>query len=79
MLRAQSMTEDNPVAEMIESAGDSLVMIIPRAMWETLVRQGGAEGVAPGVVLDKALRAYLEAHGAPEAVDYLQAVARARQ
>ncbi len=59
----------------LERSGDAMIMLIPRSMWETLLKQGNAEGIGPAQVLDKALWGYLEAKGSPEAVAYLHAVA----
>lgn len=78
MARAQPVDEPEPsfLEEELDRAGDAQLMLITVAMWETLKLQGESEGLEPGHVLDKALRAYLEAHGSPRAVEYLHAVAR---
>jgi len=80
MARADAITpEDGEVSEIIRRAGDGMVLVITRAMWETLVLQAQSEGLSPGHVLDKALRGYLEEHGCKEAVDYLFMVAGGQQ
>lgn len=65
----------SPAEEDIARAGDAMLMLIPRAMWETLLIQGRSEGLGPAQVLDRALRRYLEEHGSREAVAYLNRVA----
>lgn len=70
---------NDPGYEELEAAGDSIMLVIPRAMWETLVRQGRAEEKHPGEVLNTAIRRYLEEHGSVEAVDYLHALSRHRR
>lgn len=75
MARAVSSTEDaTPGEEMIEGAGDAMLLMVSRSMVETLNRQALSEGVSMGRVLDKAMRAYLKEHGSPEAVAYLIAL-----
>lgn len=78
MARAEAVEEPEKdfVEEELDRAGDAKLMLITTSMWETLRLQGEAEGLGPGQVLDKALRQYLEAHGASQAVAYLHAVAR---
>lgn len=76
MAETRAIADDEPWAETIREAGDAMIMLITRSTWETLLLQGAAEGVTPGQVLDKALRAYLEEHGSKKAVEYLHAVAR---
>lgn len=80
MAKAQAVEQEpqNLIEEAIERAGDIKLMMIPRAMWETLLLQGQTEGLEPGQVLDRALHQYLEAHGSKEAVDYLHAVRERR-
>lgn len=78
MAKAFPSQERSPTSvgeDEIASAGDAMLMIIPRAMWETLIRQGRAEGTGPAQVLDKALRAYLETNGSQETIEYLHRVA----
>lgn len=70
---ANQVSEDD-----IRDAGEAMILLITRSTWETLLRQGAAEGIGPGEVLGKALRMYLEQHGSPEAVRYLNAVAGGR-
>lgn len=79
VVKATAVGSPNPIAEMIRDADEAMMLLITGAMWETLVRQGAAEGISPGQVLDKALRVYLEAHGAPDTVAYLHAIAGARR
>jgi hypothetical protein len=71
--------EEETVADVIDRAGDAMVMLITRAMWTTLVIQGQAENLTPGGVLDKALREYLEKHGSQEVADYLFTVAEGQR
>ena len=80
MARAEAVEEpeDGFLKEELDRAGDAQLMLISRAMWETLRLQGEAEGLGPGQVLDKALRRYLEDQGDPRAVAYLHEVARRR-
>jgi hypothetical protein len=59
---------------MVQEAGEATLLMVNRAMWETLVRQARAEGRHPGEVLNDALRRYLESEGAPEAIEYLTLV-----
>lgn len=75
MPKAASVIEDE---SDIARAGDAMLLIIPRAMWETLLIQGRCENTGPAQVLDKALRQYLEANGSPEAVAYIHGVAVVR-
>ena len=63
------------IEDEVDRAGDAMVMLIPRSMWTTLVLQGRSENTGPAQVLDKAFRAYLEAHGSEEAVAYLHRIA----
>jgi hypothetical protein len=71
--------EDEGVSEIIRRAGDGMVLVITRAMWETLVLQAQAENLTPGHILDKALRGYLEKDGCKEAVDYLFLVSKGQR
>lgn len=68
----------SPGEDEVARAGDAMLMLISRAMWETLLIQGRAEGLGPAQVLDRALRRYLEEHGSSEAVAYLHRVAGGR-
>jgi hypothetical protein len=77
VVKAVSSTEESPAREMVEGAGDAILLLVSRALVETLSRQADYEGVRVGVVLDKAVRAYLEEHGGPEVGKYLQALAEA--
>lgn len=75
-------SEESPAEEMVQSAGEAMLMMVPGYVWETLVRQAEAETertgskVTPGTVLDRALRSYMEGHGEPEAVSYLHSLAQ---
>ncbi len=75
MVHVQAQAVDSEAQEMIREAGDAMMLLITRSTWETLVRQGAAEGKTPGEVLGAALRFYLEEHGAPGVVEYLNTVA----
>jgi hypothetical protein len=79
MARAEAVEPEEGIPAIVERAGEAMILIIPRAMWETLVLQGQAENLPPGRVLDKALREYLEKHGCQEAVDYLFRVSGQKQ
>jgi hypothetical protein len=80
MARASAVpTEEGGVSEIIRRAGDGMVLVITRAMWETLILQARAENLTPGLILDKALKGYLEEHGCQEAVDYLFLVAEGQK
>ena len=75
MAQAQAVEREKAFPDIIENAGDAMLLLITRGMWETLILQGRAENLSPGCVLDKALREYLEKHGCREAVDYLFGIA----
>lgn len=75
MAKAEAANGGGGAPEVIRNAGEVMMLLITASTWETLLRQGAAEGLGPGQVLDKALRFYLEAHGSKEAVEYLHAVA----
>ncbi len=81
MVRAEAVEtpEQTFLEEELARAGDAMLLLIPRVMWETLLLQGEAEGMGPAQVLEKALRSYLEADGSPRAVAYLHAVAKRSQ
>lgn len=76
MARAEAVEADASL-ELVE-AGDAMLLMISGAMWHTLVLQSKSEGVSPGDVLDKALRAYLEEHGSHETIEYLWDLKRSR-
>lgn len=59
----------------IAAAGDAMIMLITRSTWETLCRQGAAEGTTAGIVLQKAIANYLRDHGSEDAMGYLRQVA----
>jgi hypothetical protein len=65
----------SPVEEMIQESGEAMLMMVRRSLWETLIRQAESEGVTPGEILDRAMRAYLEQNGSEEAVGYLHMLA----
>lgn len=75
MARAEAIEQEKNFPDIIEQAGNAMLLLITRSTWETLILQGRSEGLSPGQVLDKALRQYLEQHGCQEAVDYLFHVA----
>jgi hypothetical protein len=79
MAEAQASDVDPIDNETISAAGDAMMMLITRSTWETLLRQGAAEGIGPGQVIDKALRFYLEEHGSAEVVEYLNLVSGGRR
>jgi hypothetical protein len=59
---------------MVREAGEATLLMVNRAMWETLVRQANAEGRRPGDVLNDAVRLYLDEHGSPDVIEYLKTV-----
>ncbi len=75
MAEAYSSTEENPAREMVEGAGDAVILLVSRALVDTLSLQADHEGVKMGVVLDSAIRAYLKEHGGPGVARYLEALA----
>lgn len=77
MNKAVAADQPSQVEADIAAAGEAMMLLITRSTWETLLIQGRAEGLGPGEVLSKAIRLYLESHGSPEAVQYLNAVAAA--
>jgi hypothetical protein len=52
-----------PRRDPIEDIEDAVPLIVPMSMWEILIYQAQIEKCAPGEVLDRALRDYLEADG----------------
>ena len=60
---------------MVESAGEAMLLMVDRALWEMLIRQAKEEGRSPGDVLNSAVTAYMEREGADEAVGYLHSLA----
>ena len=60
---------------LVREAGEAMLLMVNRALWETLIRQAKAEGRHPGAILDAALKLYLEEHGSDEAVAYLHKLA----
>jgi hypothetical protein len=78
---ARDITVDDETIEALQQAGDITMMLVQRVLVETLIRQAREESreigfhVSPGQVLNKALKLYLETHGKPEAVEYLQMLA----
>lgn len=79
MVRAEAVRQEEGLPGAIQRAGDAMILVITRAMWETLLLQGRAENLSPGQILDKALKGYLEKHGCEEAASYICAVAEGRQ
>jgi hypothetical protein len=77
MTKAHAHGQASQVEEDIRDAGEAMMLLITRSTWETLLRQGAAEGIAPGEVLSRAIHEYMERHGSPEAVRYLRTVAEA--
>jgi hypothetical protein len=75
MAQAEAVEQEKIFPDIIENAGNAMLLLITRSLWETLILQGRAENLSPGRVLDKALREYLEKHGCQEAVDYLFSIA----
>lgn len=55
-------------------AGDAMLLMIPRVMWEALVIQSRSEGLSVGMTLEKMFRRYMEASGSDEAIRYLHDV-----
>lgn len=52
-----------PQRDPVEDVEDAVPLIVPMSMWEILIYQAQVENCAPGEVLDRALRDYLEANG----------------
>lgn len=71
MAKAVAISEDSEISEVLQHAGDGMILLITRALWHTLVLQAQSEGITPGAVLDRAMKEYLERHGCQEAVDFL--------
>ncbi len=57
-------------------AGDAMMMLISRSVWDVLQRQALAEQTEPGTVLSKAISGYISAHGSDDAKSYLMALER---
>lgn len=76
MARAVSVQEDLDETRDPDLDQDAMILMIQRYVWEVLCIQAKAEGTTPAIVLDKALKAYLEEHGAEEAVQYIWKVSR---
>lgn len=70
MARAVAVPPD-PLEEEIEHAGDAMMMLVSRSVWDTLCLQAKAEGVHPGTVLSRALSGYISTHGSEEARGFL--------
>jgi len=68
--------EYTPAEEMVREANEAMMMMVSGALWNTLVLQAKSEGRHPGQVLDAMAREYLEKHGSPEAIEYLNTLAR---
>lgn len=73
-MKAESTSD--PIRAAIETAGASMMMIVPAPMWESLIIQGKHEGRAPGDILSDAVSEYMTAKGCADVAIYLHAVAR---
>jgi hypothetical protein len=56
----------------IRDAGEAMLLMVNRGMWESLARQAKSEMRLPGDVLNDALRMYLESKGSDDTVEYLR-------
>lgn len=70
MARAEAIIP-GPVEQELDNAGDAMMMLISRSVWEVLKRQAVSENVEPGTVLSKAISEYVAAHGSKDAKEYL--------
>ena len=61
-----------------DSAGDAMLLMIPRLMWDVLVIQSRHEGLSAGMTLEKMFRKYLEDQGSQEAIQRLHDAAGGR-
>jgi len=77
MARAHATAANDIPPGLLEGADEVMMLLITGVTWQTLVRQGAAEGISPGEVFGKALRLYLEAHGSPGVVEFLYAASAA--
>lgn len=75
MARAEPVPQD-PVEAEIDAAGDVMMLLISRSVWDALAIESRARGSAPGAVLSQAVAKFIEDHGSAEAREYL---ARLRQ
>ncbi len=69
MVRAQAVV--SPLDEEVAHAGDALMLLISRSVWDVCLRQAKAEGVEPGTILSKAVTQYMDAHGSEDVKAYL--------
>jgi len=72
--RAQAVID--PLEEEIAHAGDAMMMLVSRSVWDTLRLQATSEGVEPGAVLSRALSEYITHHGSDEARTFLAKLAQ---
>jgi hypothetical protein len=70
MARAEAIIP-GPVEQELENAGDAMMMLISRSVWEVLKRQAVAENVEPGTILSKAISEYVSAHGSDDVKKYI--------
>lgn len=75
-MRAHSTTEQGSAEHLIEASGDAVMLLVTRALTETLRRQAESEGIGIGELLDKMVRQYLEKNGSETAIGYLRVVGR---
>ena len=69
MARPELVTTE--LEQEITRAGDAVMLLIARSVWEVLQKQAAAEGGEPGAVLSKALAEYVERRGGEDARQYL--------
>jgi len=74
-MRPKRVEHDDDL-EQVKQAGEAMLMMIPRALWEVLLLQAEHDHITPGAVLDRAVRGYLEREGDPRALEYLKSVSR---
>lgn len=71
MARAEAK-ETTPTEDAISNAGDAMMLLISRSVWEVLQLQSRGEEATPGAVLSVALSEYVEKHGTAEAKLYMR-------
>lgn len=65
--------------EMLAYAGDGELLFVQRYLIDTLRLQAQHEGCSIGDVLDRALRAYLDANEAPQVMAFMNELAKRHQ
>jgi hypothetical protein len=60
--------------DILEEAGECMMVLLPKGLWNTIIMQGEHEGTSPGLVLAKALKEYLDKNGSEEAKVYINSI-----